>query len=613
MVLSAGPLPTLTYGDLRPFASFGVLEYVGADQSKAVGQMIDRLLNACLKRRGASAHLIGRGLAEGWRGGLNREMSQSLDADAFVVRRTRSASWAAPASQFTETLFDLVIVLRHDNLVAVACPPDRVDTLQSWLDDAGKSSFRRIDPLVLEHALLAGETRGLWLRGVHARQRRKPDAKNLVGLDVREALDPLGDGSFALTAGRAAVPDDPRLVHTSGTVGTTPKTSWVWNRRTARFDEFVGIAVEVMDLVRGEMGKAHGSSAFPDLATSIGSLDMVSGAFDAYFADPEDAATLPGTHDELIANAEKLRGCVIQVTPGQKANLTLTVGDDGAECGRLRCSPRLNDGHVSWDFRIDGTPSDPDRTAEIRNAAEASQLLNVFYESGHSINFDSIYERRTTHARFGNWRFEDFSGFDVASEKPAGATAEEIHNAIGQVGDTSLFAWVLANYPDGHLTCDDGSNEVADFVHIASDGTLTLIHVKSASSSSPGRECATGAFELVSGQAQKNARYLNVDELAARLKTPPISSPATWHDGARVGSRTALIAALEARSPTAEARVVIVQPHLHKAAHDRAMRQIEKRALKQEGRRLQLIETLFNSARGAITSQGADLQVVVSR
>jgi len=40
------------------------------------------------------------------------------------------------------------------------------------------------------------------------------------------------------------------------------------------------------------------------------------------------------------------------------------------------------------------------------------------------------------------------------------------------------FAWVVEKVGPGWLTCDDGSGEVADFVHIAPDETLTLLHVK---------------------------------------------------------------------------------------------------------------------------------------
>jgi hypothetical protein len=39
---------------------------------------------------------------------------------------------------------------------------------------------------------------------------------------------------------------------------------------------------------------------------------------------------------------------------------------------------------------------------------------------------------------------------------------------------------VVDRYLDGWLICDDGAGEVADFVHLALNGDLTVIHVKAA-------------------------------------------------------------------------------------------------------------------------------------
>jgi hypothetical protein len=67
------------------------------------------------------------------------------------------------------------------------------------------------------------------------------------------------------------------------------------------------------------------------------------------------------------------------------------------------------------------------------------------------------------------------SGYRVDKEKPNGRTPEEIHAAIGENGDDSLFAWVVQAYRSGTLLCDDGPGEVADFLHIDDNGTLSLI------------------------------------------------------------------------------------------------------------------------------------------
>jgi hypothetical protein len=96
-----------------------------------------------------------------------------------------------------------------------------------------------------------------------------------------------------------------------------------------------------------------------------------------------------------------------------------------------------------------------------------------------------------------------------------------------------LFAWVVNRFADGWLTCDDGSGEVADFVHVSIDGVLTLVHVKGAKSNSKKRGIAVNAYEVVAAQAAKNLRYVQGPQLLDRLKNPGVSRPACWTEGKR--------------------------------------------------------------------------------
>ena len=95
---------------------------------------------------------------------------------------------------------------------------------------------------------------------------------------------------------------------------------------------------------------------------------------------------------------------------------------------------------------------------------------------------------------------------------------------IGTAG--SLFCWIKncwnVNRDSGNsgwLACDDGSGELADFIHLDEhQGTLSLIHIKGASTSSPTRGISVGAYEVVVSQAIKNLRHLDRFYLAEGLR-----------------------------------------------------------------------------------------------
>src|SRR5204863_232813 len=67
------------------------------------------------------------------------------------------------------------------------------------------------------------------------------------------------------------------------------------------------------------------------------------------------------------------------------------------------------------------------------------------------------------------------------------------------------------------LACNDGSREIADFIHLARPvgalARLTLIHVKPSSSDSAARQISLGDYELVVSQAVKNLRFLEIKRL----------------------------------------------------------------------------------------------------
>lgn len=612
--VAAASLPTLHPDALQPYASFAVLVYTGPDVNLACSAIAAQLKRSALKETAVrSSTLIADGLAEGWlRGVFEVPGDEIVNIEAFAYRTTRTPSWAKRGSEYAVTVDELTVAFQRNDLVAVHCPRNQVDALQRWLDGNPKPAFRRVPGPILQEAFLQGEARGLWLRGTHRRQTTKADTKNLSGLSLGDALNPFEDSSFALTSGRSSVPDSQPTVALTGVVGTTPRKAWVWNSRTDSLSTFVSIAREALLLVADVMASPSNTLPFPELAVEVDSLSGVRAAYDAYISEPEELAQLPDVSDDALARAEVLRDVLIDVIGDPSGpTFTLSVGPRGTEVARIRCRPTFVRDKVVVDVGFAQPPSDPVSAASIRDAIDNGELVNVYYESGHVLARGALTRVNHEHRPFRGWSFADFTGFDVEREKPSGATPQDIHDAIAVPGEDSLFSWLVARFPTGHLTCDDGSNEVADFIHLDDGGLLTIIHVKGALASAR-RRVAAGAYELVLSQAVKNLRYINADRLLPALRNARIARPATWKSGARARDRQDMLDALSRRSPSAEAQIVIVQPHHTRSVHQALATLAGRSGASTDLLRFQLIETMLNSARGTAVGLGAEMAVWAS-
>lgn len=608
----AVPLPEVDPDVLKPYASFAVLRYTGPDPEVSATQAVVAVRRAAERLRGRRrVQMMRAGIAPGWIQQQTRaeDDDQSGEIDAFSFRVEKDPSWAQPGSGFDRISDELCVIFRQRDLVAIHCPRFLIGPVQKWLNSDPRPPFVRAEAESLQQAFLRGAAKGLWLRGTHRRTRSKADTKTMSGQALEDALHPHEDGSFVLASGRSAVVHGGRLGD-EGTVGVTPDKAWVWLKQTGSLAEFVHLARAVLTMVEEVDRTPHAERLFPQLAEKVRNLDAVRSAYEVYVTSSDFVASQPDTDDEDVDRAELLQDAILDVEGSDRSpGFVLSVGSGGAEVGRLRYRPQLSgDEQVTLEVSIAGTPSDPVACVEIRDLIASGDLLNVHYASGHRILANSIARPNEEHQPFTRWRFKDFSGSTITAEKPIAAGAQSIHDAIDVAGDQSLFAWVVGQFPSGHLTCDDGANEVADFVHLDAGGLLTLVHVK-AGRSGDRRQVSTGAYELVVSQATKNLTYLRPELLVAALETSPVARPATWCNGARVADRTAMLDALRSRRADAEVRVVVVQPHVAEARH-KALRDLESAGGHSlELSRLHLVENMLQSARRTFVDLNADLEV----
>lgn len=538
-----------------------------------------------------------------------------MDETIVTVHRIERKPGWLKESAYIDTSHELTIAIRKSRLIAICAVGPVRDALQKWLDKPPLPHLRRIPAAVLEDALLRGESKSLWLRGTHPRRNTKADSKAIVGPDLRAALTPFDDTTFAMSSARSTLSDTPMRTAFKGTVGTTPQSSLIWNRQTESTDEFFQCIREPLVVIEDALDNPSGeNTSFPLLAQQVYDLSGVSGAYEISCANPTEMPAGLSESDEKWEAAELLQSAVLNVTGhANSPDIDISIGLNGSISGNVRARVRVESGRVHMRFGFVGTPTDPVTATKVMNALEYNDLLTVYYASGHAINGNSIFRPRIMPTPFPNWSFQSFAGFDIEREKPSDANSQGIHDAIGRSGDTSLFSWVVQHFSEGWLTCDDGPGEIADFVHVAHDGTLSLIHVKGAHSKSLTRGVATTAFEVVSSQAAKNITFLEPETLMERLQISPILRPASWFDGNRIEGRADIIEAIGLRDARNQRRIVVVQPHLSKLSYDRLYAQIQAGATPSaELLRLHRVENLLNSHRLSVTGASADLTVIGS-
>jgi hypothetical protein len=348
---------------------------------------------------------------------------------------------------------------------------------------------------------------------------------------------------------------------------------------------------------------------FPELAIPEPELANVFDAFDIRVAEPEEINAEPGHTEIDLERGDLLRSALLDVRgdPGSP-KFTVDVGFGGSLAGRLAIKPvPVRDGY-ELDVRLAEPPLADSIVREIRDAIGRGDLLNVYYQSGHAFTGRQIARQNLAHTPFPNLTFADFTGFAVTREKPRAAGDQAIHDAIDRDGDDSLFAWVVRHFHTGWLICDDGAGEVADFLHLADDGTLTAIHVKAAHSNSVNRGIAVTSFEEVASQVAKSAKLLHNDGLVVRLSRPRIQRPACWYDGHRIADRTEFIEHLRVRVAADLTQVIIVQPHLLRDVCLRARAHTGDPSA--DASRLRLLDTLLHTTRRTIQGQWDDLTII---
>ncbi|GJH02546.1 hypothetical protein [Paraburkholderia terrae] len=524
-------------------------------------------------------------------------------------------SWA-PNSSYCDVNHHVVIVAIKGSHVAI-CVSDT--PFRGRLAKSLKAA-RPVSREILERSFVGVRARAMWLNGIHPQTDWKPTAKTLMGQALEHTLDPLGDQSFYYSAVRSHVSLSPSTGSSLETlVGASPDAGHIWVNRPGDWNEFAAKVEQILDIVASPPSSPT-TRRFQALAQAVSDLVNVKDAYDIALVPPEllSDEDVDGQTRELAMQWAYDAQFDIVSTSG--ANLISDVHLAGIHIGRFELALKANAPHIDVSVKWTVMPKDQNlRRKECEKFLMEPEWLKVYYESAHTLAYGRLFISAYQDQQF-EWTFQSMIGYDVTAEKPEVLPTKTLAESIGEPkhggggNDNSLFGFILMQlFPNGWLACDDGSMELADFVHI-DDRTdeVTLIHAKAAKSADPQRQISVSRYEVVVGQAVKNLRHLMSTTLVAQLEKGKLNqmAKAVWYNGVRQADRTGIIARAGQLAPNHPKRVIILQPQLTKTEHDncRSLQPPNVRALK-----MRQLDTLMLSAELSARAVGATLLGIGAR
>jgi hypothetical protein len=333
------------------------------------------------------------------------------------------------------------------------------DDLESGYLGAQELAFHApvIDEETLARTYIRGKARVSWLAGLHKSIATKPDAKTLMGQDLREVFEPFADQTFTFTSvvsvlppleeGRPREPlyafaesqvsrDHARYAYR---VGVAPEQRRVWTLSTKDFDHFVeelNLLFDTLDLASGkgfgdDYGRHQKGFKFLGHPLPASELSAAKHAFDVGLDLPP--AVDPGNDIAIGSQIEQCRELwraygEIQLLEANEdgADFRAAVLYAGERVIELSVQPRPHADGVEpvlaerrdLDLHHDGTECFDTVYDDDRGAT-----LTIRYDSGHVIRGSRLFHLGWQDVLFDSWRwaFRPVSGsqlYTATKEKP---------------------------------------------------------------------------------------------------------------------------------------------------------------------------------------------------
>jgi hypothetical protein len=609
----------LTLQNLQPFKSLLLAEITGSESQSDVVAIKRKMVGDLLEDRKSVTEIVD--------GGSSSDVGNLDEVTFFYYKEQAPTPWTNDPD-FIDLLNHLAVICRRGRQLAIYCSdPVLLARVRKAIALRKKSGALLQLALVpagrINAAFVSGETQALWLSGTHRRVASKVDNKVLTGLDLRYALDPLGDQSYFFTAARCRT----RLKVGSPSLGISPRKSSIWAGRSADWNDFAKTVSLALRAIASQ--RRSKVAPFPVLAVSVvdkASRRKISNAYDAGLIPPEIFE--PTSDEEARRNAERWSQFRFEVRPKRGADFSARIlrpADTGLKpIGTVQFAFDLSDpATIDWEVTPDEQETDEDGRSElddvVRTLNEEKKWLKIWYESGHVLAEQDIFQLRFREFPFRNYLWDNFGDYYRDQEKPKPLNAANIGR------DKSLFSWVkscwrsdlkqanpngrAANPAPGWLASNDGSMEIADFIHLndrPSPAILTLIHVKGANNNNANRPISVSAYEIVTSQAVKNLRHIDEELLAGNFvnQLDKRIKEAVWYNGRKV-DRERMLEALSKVNANYIRRVIILQPQTTRSSL------VKARDGKPAGQlRAKQLDTLLLAAQANCQSLGAEFYVI---
>lgn len=543
----------------------------------------------------------------------NSLSDNDLEISLFTYIDKKTPSWCNDLS-VKDQINQLVLLVKKNNHLAVyTSNPAIREKIRNYIVDKKKKKEKKFTYLkliqrgYLNAAFVKGQTQTLWLSGTHKRVVSKVDNKTITGMDLQYALDPLGDQSFFYTAARCKLPsdifDDP--------IGTSPRKSALWAGISKDWSDFINSTNLLLTLL--EEVKKPNYNPLPVLATSINSTDELKSIGKSY-----DAAIIPtillaeiDVDPDERKRAERWSNLIFDITPKNnslnfKAKVSLFENGNDTVIGTFSFTFEDFNKLPQVDWKIEGKIHKAEKQKIFNDVLDMfkndKDWLKVWYDSGHVVAEREVFLPRFRDIPFGRYEGKNLTGFNIKREKPSGP----IEKNIGK--ENSLFCYTQRTLTKGWLTSDDGSMEMADFIHLNNSSgtpTLSLIHVKASKKDNPKRGLSVSDYEVVVSQAVKNIRYLNRENLLNGLKAglKKKIQKATWKNGTKHdGGRKEMLEEIEKYGTNINFRVVVFQPRVRISE----IENVRKNKRNKSYKILQQLDTLLLGASLDCQSAGAE-------
>ncbi|MEM6381301.1 MAG: hypothetical protein AAF739_01395 [Pseudomonadota bacterium] len=521
--------------------------------------------------------------------------ARELQAVANKVGQSGSMHWACihyrekrkPAWYSDYTLLDSsnhIIILSGAGKYLIANFSDpslrnKIVGMISKTKDQPLASLRRFERKDVVASLVDDEVRTLWMTGTHRQSAVKADSKTLSGIELEAAIDPLGDQTYYFSSIRSTVNSEtfPKAV-----IGSSPAHGRFWISPSENWESFLERTEALLGHVSASLLDPSEKRVLPSLAQPSTDLSAVSEPYGLSLVVPEAQfpdAVRDGDQDWLQNFADSAR--FVLATRDGTPDFEATVWWHEDRLGTIEYrfeitstgKTRLVTDVLQW-------TDDTEELSSLKQLCQSRDLLTIYFDTGHTFSRGSFYETAFRDPNYDGWKWVNCANCDVSKEKPIRKNSNNKSvfdpSKIGETGEDSLFSLVVHHWPNmetlgepkGWLLCDDGSMESADFIHLeptASTPQLTLIHVKGSGSDAASRQISVADYEVVVGQAIKNLRHLDRNELHEKLSASDGGSvaKAVWFEGNKA-NRDDFLEALKTMGSNLSVEVCIFQPSVRK-------------------------------------------------